>query len=146
MTESTRADSMMIRGHRFEWGLRTYVAAIINATPDSFSGDGVGGDQARVAQLASAATDAGADIIDVGAESTRPGARPVPVDEELARLIPAVRTVREQTDLPVSVDTYKARVAAAALDAGADFRQRRLGTAARCGDGGASWRNRVVPW
>ena len=121
MTKSTRADSMMIRGHRFEWGLRTYVAAIINATPDSFSGDGVGGDHARMAQLANAATDAGADIIDVGAESTRPGARPVPVDEELARLIPAVRTVRGETDLPISVDTYKARVAAAALDAGADF-------------------------
>ncbi len=121
MTESRRADSMEIRGHRFEWGLRTYVAAIINATPDSFSGDGVGGDQTRVARLASAATEAGADIIDIGAESTRPGAKPVPVDEELARLIPAIRTVRAETDLPVSADTYKAQVAGAALDAGADF-------------------------
>ena len=121
MTKSTRADSMTIRGRRFEWGLRTYVAAIINATPDSFSGDGVGGDQTRVAQLTNAATEAGADVIDVGAESTRPGARPVPVEEELARLIPAVRTVRAETDLPISVDTYKARVAEAALEVGADF-------------------------
>lgn len=121
MTESRRADSVEIRGHRFEWGVRTYVAAIINATPDSFSGDGVGADQIEVARLANAATEAGADIIDIGAESTRPGARPVPVDEELARLIPAIRTVRAETDLPVSADTFKARVADAALDAGADL-------------------------
>ena len=121
MTESRRTDSMEIRGHRFEWGLRTYVAAIINATPDSFSGDGVGGDQAKIARLANAAIEAGADMIDIGAESTRPGAKPVPIEEELARLIPAIRTVRAETDLPVSADTYKARVAGAALDAGADL-------------------------
>ena len=134
---------MEIRGHRFEWGLRTYVAAIINATPDSFSGDGVGGDQTRVARLASAATEAGADIIDIGAESTRPGARPVPVDDELARLIPAIRTVRAETDLPVSADTYKAQVAGAAAGRRRGLHQRRLGTAARSGDGGRGGASRL---
>lgn len=120
MTGSEQPDPIEIRGHRFEWGLRTYVMAIINVTPDSFSGDGVGDDQAKVAQLAKNAADAGADIIDVGAESTRPGAKPVSVEDELARLIPAIRTVRAVTNLPVSADTYKSSVARAALAAGAD--------------------------
>lgn len=112
---------MMIRGRLFDWNVRTYVMAVINVTPDSFSGDGVAGNQRAVARLAQMAVDGGADIIDVGGESTRPGAGPVPAEEELARVLPAVRTMRSLTDTPISVDTYKAEVAESALEAGADL-------------------------
>ena len=94
---------------------------IVNATPDSFSGDGVGADAEKAAELARAFEAAGADLVDVGAESTRPGAAPVDPAEELARALPAVAAVRAATTLPVSIDTRRAAVAAAALDAGADL-------------------------
>ncbi len=105
----------------FDWGAKTYVMAIINATPDSFSGDGVAGDCNAAVEYAVAAERAGADIIDIGAESTRPGHRPVPVDVELARLLPVLTAVRQQVGLPISVDTSKASVAEAALKAGANL-------------------------
>ena len=99
--------------------------AIINVTPDSFSGDGLGGGGAdaadAAADLARALEAAGADLIDVGAESTRPGAEPVTPAEEAARALPAVEAIRAATDLPLSIDTRRAEVAATALDAGADL-------------------------
>lgn len=98
---------------------RPHLMAIINLTPDSFSGDGVMAVDAAVAQALQAERD-GADILDLGAESTRPGATAVDEDTELARLLPVLRALRPQTDLPVSVDTFKARVAEAALQAGAN--------------------------
>lgn len=113
--------ALRLRGREFVWGERTYVMGIVNATPDSFSGDGVGADAEAAAALARAFEAAGADLIDVGAESTRPGAAPADPAEELARAVPAVAAVRAATTLPVSIDTRRAEVAAAALDAGADL-------------------------
>ena len=106
----------------FEWGRRTYVMGILNVTPDSFSGDGVlaGGDSvARAVAQVRAFAAAGADIIDIGGESTRPGSTPVELEEELARVLPVITAVRAAVDVTISVDTYRAAVAAAALDAGA---------------------------
>ena len=96
--------------------------AIVNVTPDSFSGDGVGSHApAAAAALAQEFAEAGADIIDVGAESTRPDADPVTPAEEAARALPAIAAIRAATDLPISIDTQHAEVAEAALDAGADM-------------------------
>ncbi|HEY8448203.1 MAG TPA: dihydropteroate synthase, partial [Thermomicrobiales bacterium] len=106
---------------RLEWGGKTFVMAIVNATPDSFSGDGVAGDPEAAARYAAAAQEAGADIIDIGAESTRPGHTPVTAEEELERLLPVLTAVRERVSLPISVDTNKAVVADAALRAGANL-------------------------
>jgi dihydropteroate synthase len=108
-------------GREWRWGERTLVMAIVNATPDSFSGDGVAGDPERAAALALEAAAAGADVLDIGAESTRPGHAPVSAEEELARLLPALRTIRSRVDLAISIDTSKAAVADAALAAGADL-------------------------
>jgi len=103
------------------WGARTYVMGILNMTPDSFSGDGVGGDVGRAVERAAEMVKDGADILDVGGESTRPGAPPVAEAEELDRVIPVIEAVRARLDVPISVDTSKAAVAAAAIDAGADL-------------------------
>jgi dihydropteroate synthase len=108
-------------GGTFAWGERTFVMAIVNATPDSFSGDGLAGDPAAAAATAARAVADGADLIDVGAESTRPGHTPLGADEEIARLLPVLRAVRAAVAVPISVDTSKAAVAAAALDAGASL-------------------------
>ena len=107
------------RGETLAWGVRTYVIGIINLTPDSFSGDGLGGDVDGAVDLALRFQDEGADILDIGAESTRPGHKQVSLDEELARLMPALEAVAKRVDLPISVDTYKAAVARRAVDAGA---------------------------
>lgn len=108
----------------FTWGKKTYVMGIINATPDSFSGDGLLGQAemiaTAVAQAKQFAAD-GADILDIGGESTRPGSQPVSAAEELARVIPVVTAVGQAVDLPISVDTYRADVAEAALQAGAHW-------------------------
>ncbi len=109
----------------FDWGTRTYLMGILNVTPDSFSGDGVfdpAGDWvahavARGRQL----VDEGADVLDVGGESTRPGSTPVPLAEELRRVIPVIRALRAAVNVPISVDTYKAEVARQALAAGASL-------------------------
>ncbi|MCA9920119.1 MAG: dihydropteroate synthase [Anaerolineales bacterium] len=108
----------------FDWGTKTYVMGILNVTPDSFSGDGIlqrdDGIAAAVAQAQQFAAD-GADIIDIGGESTRPGSTPVTEAEELARVIPVIEAVRTAVPLPISVDTYRATVAEAALAAGANW-------------------------
>jgi len=108
----------------FAWGARTYVMGILNVTPDSFSGDGllaaVDPVAAAVAQ-ARRMVDEGADLLDIGGESTRPGHRDVREADELARVVPVVAAVRAALPrTPLTVDTTKAAVAAAALDAGAD--------------------------
>lgn len=108
----------------FEWGSRTFVMGILNVTPDSFSGDGV---MARENYLEQAVAQAllfeaqGADMIDIGGESTRPGSDLVEAAEEIERVVPVIRAIREKSSLPISVDTYKADVAREALDAGADW-------------------------
>jgi dihydropteroate synthase len=106
----------------FSWGTRTYVMGILNITPDSFSGDGLAaaGDvvAAALAQARRFAA-AGADILDVGGESTRPGAEVVSSAAEQARVLPVIQALAAELEVPISIDTYKAEVAAAALDAGA---------------------------
>ncbi len=95
--------------------------AVLNATPDSFSDGGAWGDPGRAAARAAALAEAGAEALDLGGESTRPGAEPVPAGEELARVLPVLRAIRAAgVRLPVTVDTAKGTVARAALDAGAD--------------------------
>jgi dihydropteroate synthase len=106
-------------GREFRWGRRSYCMAILNVTPDSFSADGVGTDVAAAVALARRAEAEGADILDIGGESTRPGHRPVAVEEELRRVLPALQALRGQISLPISVDTRHAAVARACLDAGA---------------------------
>lgn len=108
----------------FLWGQRTYVMGIINATPDSFSGDGLLSEAdgaAAAVQQAQRFAAAGADILDIGGESTRPGSQPVTAAEELARVVPVITAVRQAVALLISVDTYRAEVAEAALAAGADW-------------------------
>lgn len=100
------------------FGQRTLVMGIINMAPDSFAGDGLAGDAGAAEARGLEMQAAGADVLDVGGRSTRPGAPPVDVDEELGRTIPAIRRLA-RIGLPLSVDTFSARVAAAALDAGA---------------------------
>lgn len=104
----------------FYWGKRTYIMGVLNVSPDSFSGDGLGDAQAAVARAKTLATE-GADIIDVGGESTRPGSAPISVAEELQRVIPVLEIVSRDVSLPLSIDTYKWEVARQALDAGASM-------------------------
>jgi dihydropteroate synthase len=106
----------------FRWGEKTYVMGVVNLSPDSFSGDGIGDDIERTVDQAQRMVAEGADIIDVGGESTRPGTAPMSiedVDEELRLVIPAIERLAREISVPISVDTYKARVAASALEAGA---------------------------
>lgn len=111
----------LLRCGRFELDLsRPRVMAIVNLTPDSFSGDGVSNDLSAALARAEAAVEAGADILDLGAESTRPGAAPVPEAVEIARIVPVVRALAGW-QVPVSVDTLKPAVMRAALEAGADL-------------------------
>jgi dihydropteroate synthase len=109
----------------FAWGQRTYVMGILNVTPDSFSGDGLLASEdpigAAVA-LGQRMADEGADVLDVGGESTRPGHLDVSAADEAQRVEPVIRALRAALpDMPLSIDTTKAAVAAAALDAGADL-------------------------
>ena len=117
---TAQAADLVVRGHRFAWGERTYLMGILNATPDSFSGDGLPEAADAIAHAATLAA-AGADIIDIGAESTRPGSRPISNEEERRRLLPVLRGVRaREPQAVISVDTFKADVFADACDAGAD--------------------------
>ncbi|OGN92990.1 MAG: dihydropteroate synthase [Chloroflexi bacterium RBG_13_50_10] len=112
--------STRCRSSVFHWGQRTYVMGVVNVSPDSFSGDGIADAKealARAKQLASE----GADIIDVGGESTRPASTPISIDEELQRVIRVVERLAREVSVPLSVDTYKVEVARQALNAGANM-------------------------
>jgi dihydropteroate synthase len=119
----------LIGGRLFEWGSRTFVMGIVNVTPDSFSGDGLLGAVADPATaILTAAAQAGrmvaegADMVDVGGESTRPGHVAVEAEEEAGRVVPAIAAIHAALpNVPISVDTSKPEVAAAALDAGASL-------------------------
>jgi len=109
----------------FEWGTKTYVMGIVNVTPDSFSGDGLIQDgpdfiDKAVEQGKRMETD-GADILDIGGESTRPGSTPVALEEEIARVIPVIERLAREVKIPLSIDTYKAEVARRAIEAGASI-------------------------
>ncbi|GAB4579267.1 MAG: hypothetical protein Fur0022_20050 [Anaerolineales bacterium] len=104
----------------FAWGTRTYVMGILNITPDSFSGDGLLTSPLSALEQAQRFVEAGVSILDVGGESTRPGSSPVGADEETRRVIPVIRALAEAfPGFPISIDTYKAVVAQAALEVGA---------------------------
>ena len=122
---------LKIAKRTFAWGSRTYLMGILNITPDSFSGDGLLGaatasgewPENEIAQAALAQArrfvQAGADILDVGGESTRPGSQALQVDEEMLRVLPVIRLLAAELDVVISIDTYKASIAEAALQAGA---------------------------
>lgn len=117
------AAGLTLGGKSFVWGSQTYVMGIINVTPDSFSGDGLmTGDEwwvRRAVEQGVRFAREGAHLLDVGGESTRPGAEPVEAGVERARVVPVIKALAREVDLPISIDTYKADVAAAALEAGA---------------------------
>ena len=115
-----------IGGKVFEWGSRTYVMGILNVTPDSFSGDGLGADIGSTLSRAMEFEQSGADIIDIGGESTRPpslygASQPVSEDEELSRVIPVIEYLINEIDIPISIDSYKAKVTDEAITAGASM-------------------------
>jgi dihydropteroate synthase len=117
-------DKRLTRPKRFTWGVKTYVMGIINVTPDSFSGDGFYDEASWIdlaVEKARTFAEDGADILDIGGESTRPGSNPVAAQEELARTIPIIEAIRTEVDVPISVDTYRASVAEQAINAGADW-------------------------
>lgn len=106
---------------RPNWGRKTYIMGILNITPDSFSGDGIINDIEATLSRAKQLVDEGADIIDIGGESTRPDSKPITVKEELGRVLPVIKMLSEEVDIPISIDTYKSSVAQRALEAGADM-------------------------
>ena len=118
---STLTGLAVANGEPLAWGSRTYVMGVINVTPDSFSGDGLGGNVQAALEQALRFEGEGADFLDIGAESTRPGHQPVSESEELARLLPSLEAVASRVSIPISVDTWKPKVARAALDAGASI-------------------------
>ncbi|MGD0114128.1 MAG: dihydropteroate synthase [Armatimonadota bacterium] len=109
------------RGRDLALGAKTLVMGIINVTPDSFSGDGLGGNTAAAIAQGTQMVADGADILDVGGESTRPGADPVSIEDEIARVLPVIGGLTREVDVPISIDTYKCSVAAAALAKGASI-------------------------
>ncbi|CDM95885.1 MULTISPECIES: dihydropteroate synthase [Limnospira] len=110
-----------IRGHSFDWGSRTYLMGILNVTPDSFSDGGAFDSLDAALVRAGDMVRAGADIIDVGGVSTRPGAEVVSLETELERVLPVVAGLRQLGDMVISVDTTRAAVAEAAVGCGADI-------------------------
>ena len=119
MTPRTRYTLALPGERTLALGGRTRVMGIVNVTPDSFGDDRGTPDPGRAADRALALEASGADLLDIGAESTRPGAEPVPAREELRRILPVLDRLAGHLRVPVSVDTYKAEVARAALDRGA---------------------------
>ena len=114
----TRLGTTKCGNTEFRWGERTYVMGIINVSPDSFSGDGITNPEVAVAQ-AHYFVSQGADILDIGGESTRPGSVPVSIDEEIRRVVPVIERLASEIPVPLSIDTYKSEVAQRALEAGA---------------------------
>ena len=108
-------------GRELRWGGKTYVMGILNITSDSFSGDGVGNDVAVALVRAKRLLADGADLIDIGGESTRPDSRPVTAEEEIGRVLPVIKKLSSEIDAPLSIDTYKSEVARLALEAGANM-------------------------
>ncbi len=112
---------MKIGNKDFEIGKRTYIMGILNVTPDSFSDGGRFSDIRSAINHAKKMVADGADIIDIGGESTRPGHDPVSIDEEIKRVVPIIEALKKEISVPISVDTYKSRVAECAVQAGADM-------------------------
>ncbi len=112
---------MKFKNHIWNWGDKTYVMGILNVTPDSFSDGGEYNEVEKAVAHALQMIDDGADIIDIGGESTRPGHTQITESEEIKRVIPIINAIRAKTNHPISIDTYRARTAKAAVEAGADI-------------------------
>lgn len=112
---------MLIGNREFDTENGVYVMGILNVTPDSFSDGGLWAERDAALRQAGRMAEEGAAIIDIGGESTRPGHTPVSAEEEASRVLPVIEAVKRETGLPVSIDSYKASVARAALEAGADM-------------------------
>lgn len=119
--ELARHYKLSVGAKTLDLSSRTHIMGILNVTPDSFSDGGQYLEPERAIARGMELARQGADIIDVGAESTRPGAEPISVEEEIARLLPVIRGLANRVKVPISVDTYKAPVAEAALHAGANM-------------------------
>src|SRR5918912_2252801 len=105
--EHNRRVEARIGNHVFSWGSRTYVMGIVNVTPDSFSGDGLGLDHEAAIAHGLRMVEEGADLLDVGGESTRPGHQPVGADVEIARVLPVIEALAARVGVPISIDTTK---------------------------------------
>src|SRR3990170_5447546 len=103
MQQVAHPQPITIGGREFVWGRRTYVMGIVNVTPDSFSGDGLAYDVAAAVNQGVRMARQGADIIDVGGESTRPGFEPIPVEEEVRRALPVVERLGREGDIAISI-------------------------------------------
>lgn len=114
-------NQLIIRERCFTWGQRTYLMGILNVTPDSFSDGGLFNTTSAALAQAQTMVDAGADIIDIGGQSTRPGAEQITLTEELDRVLSVLQVIRPKITIPISVDTTRAEVAQAAVEAGADI-------------------------
>lgn len=112
--------SLLLGKHKLNFGARSYVMGVLNVTPDSFSGDGIR-EPSEAVDYARKLIKDGADILDIGGESTRPGAKPVALQDELSRVIPVIKALSKKINTPISVDTYKPEVAKQALDNGASM-------------------------
>lgn len=112
---------MIIGNKTFDTENQTYIMGILNVTPDSFSDGGKYNNMDAALLHARQMIEDGADIIDVGGESTRPGHIQISEEEEIARVTPIIEALKKEFDVPISIDTYKSRVAEAALEAGADL-------------------------
>jgi dihydropteroate synthase len=112
---------MKIGNKDFELGKRTYIMGILNVTPDSFSDGGKFNDIDKAVEHAREMIDAGADILDIGGESTRPSYTPLGEEEEIRRVVPIIEAIASEFDVPISIDTYKAGVAELAIKSGASL-------------------------
>lgn len=113
--------NLKIREHDFGWGKRTYLMGILNVTPDSFSDGGEFNNIESALSQARSMLEHGVDIVDIGGQSTRPGAKEIPIQEELDRVIPIIKALRQASSVPISIDTTRANVASTAIAAGADI-------------------------
>ena len=112
---------MRIGNKEYKLGERTYIMGILNVTPDSFSDGGKFNEMEAAVSQAEKLVEAGADIIDVGGESTRPGAEYVTEEEEIKRVVPIIKAIKKELDVTISIDTYKSKTAEEAIKAGADI-------------------------
>ncbi len=113
--------SVRCRKRTLMLGRRTLLMGVLNVTPDSFSDGGLFFDKERAISHGRRMVEEGADIIDIGGESTRPGAKPLDLEEELRRVIPVIESLAKEVDVPISIDTYKSEVAKRAIGAGAEI-------------------------
>lgn len=112
---------MKIGNREFKLGEKVYIMGILNVTPDSFSDGGKFNNMKKAMKQVEKLIEDGADIIDVGGESTRPGHEQIIEEEEIQRVVPAIKEIKRRYDIPVSIDTYKSKVAEAALEVGVDL-------------------------